>query len=261
MSLADSCRYFDPDAYARPAVALSVELADSASEAPWHRHLKGQLILAVHGGLTCEAPDALWVVPPQSAVWIPAGVRHRNSATANARVYFLFVAPGAADLPDRCAALSISPMLREMIRHLADQPQDYDPQGATARLVAVMLEELARMPVERLSLPMPEEPRLRRMATTLADDPADRATLGHWADRLAMSERSLARLIVRETGLSFGRWRQQLHLIVALHRLSAGASVQAVAGDLGYDSVTAFITMFKKAFGKPPAKYLASIDG
>jgi len=33
-----------------------------------------------------------------------------------------------------------------------------------------------------------------------------------------------------------------------------------VAGNLGYDSVTAFITMFKKALGKPPAQYFAALQ-
>ena len=75
----------------------------------------------------------------------------------------------------------------------------------------------------------------------------------------ALSESSLARLVVKETGLSFGRWRQQLHLIVAIRELASGASVQQVSGDLGYESVTAFITMFKKVLGKPPAKYLSSV--
>ncbi len=74
-----------------------------------------------------------------------------------------------------------------------------------------------------------------------------------------MSKRSLARLVVRDTGLTFGRWRQQLHLIVALRELSAGASVQHVAGSLGYESVTAFITMFRKALGEPPAQYFAKL--
>jgi AraC-like DNA-binding protein len=74
-----------------------------------------------------------------------------------------------------------------------------------------------------------------------------------------MSERTLARLVVRETGLTFGRWRQQLHLIVALRQLAAEDSVQRVAGNLGYDSVTAFITMFKKALGQSPTQYFAAL--
>lgn len=39
--------------------------------------------------------------------------------------------------------------------------------------------------------------------------------------------------------------------------LSGGATVKQVAYGLGYESPSAFITMFKKAFGKPPATYIA----
>jgi AraC-like DNA-binding protein len=73
-----------------------------------------------------------------------------------------------------------------------------------------------------------------------------------------MSERTLFRMILKDTGMSFGRWRQQFHIMLALERLAEGDSVQAVAFDLGYESASAFITMFKKALGQPPGKYLAS---
>jgi AraC-like DNA-binding protein len=33
--------------------------------------------------------------------------------------------------------------------------------------------------------------------------------------------------------------------------------VQRVALDLGYESASGFVTMFRKAVGKPPARYLA----
>jgi AraC family transcriptional regulator, regulator of nimT len=65
------------------------------------------------------------------------------------------------------------------------------------------------------------------------------------------------RLVVAETGMTFSRWRQQLHIIIALQRLSAGDSVQSVSEALGYESVSAFITMFKKALGKSPARYFS----
>jgi AraC-like DNA-binding protein len=76
-----------------------------------------------------------------------------------------------------------------------------------------------------------------------------------------VSERTLTRLIQRETGMTFGRWRQQLHIVVALGKLSAGARVQRVAEDLGYESVSAFITMFRKAMGKSPARYFSETTG
>lgn len=258
-SLIQSLRHFDPDAVDRPVAAWRVEVRNYGSEQPVHRHHKGQLVLAVHGGVTCEVPKAMWMVPPQHAVWIPGGMPHSNRATDNARIYFLFIAPDAAQMPSECCTLSISPLLRELIRYLADQAPDYPRQGATARLVAVLLEQLVAAPVEQLHLPISEHPKIRSITEALAQDAADRTTLTQWAQRLAMSERSLARLVKKETGLTFGRWRQQLHLIVALHQLASGTSVQQVAGKLGYDSVTAFITMFKKALGQSPTHYFAAL--
>ncbi|SDY35792.1 Helix-turn-helix domain-containing protein [Lysobacter sp. yr284] len=68
----------------------------------------------------------------------------------------------------------------------------------------------------------------------------------------------MTRLIARETGLSFGRWRQQLHLLVAIRELAGGTQVQRVSESLGYESVTAFITMFEKALGRSPTRYFAA---
>lgn len=250
---------FDPDTDDRPAVALRVDIANNDAEQPVHRHRKGQLLLALRGGVTCEVPKAMWMVPPHYAVWIPGGMPHSNRATHNAQLGFLFVEPDAVPMPDECCTLAITPLVRELIQHLAGEGPAWPRTAPTARLVAVLLEQLASMPVERLHLPLPEHPKLRRMADALAADPADRSTLVHWAQQLAMSERSLARLVQRETGLTFGRWRQQLHLIVALDQLASGATVQQVAGKLGYDSVTAFITMFRKSLGQPPGKYFSAL--
>jgi AraC-like DNA-binding protein len=63
--------------------------------------------------------------------------------------------------------------------------------------------------------------------------------------------------VLAETGMTFSRWRQQLQIIVAIQKLSAGNTVQSVSEALGYESVSAFITMFKKALGKSPARYFS----
>jgi AraC-like DNA-binding protein len=248
---------FDVDDVVAPAIAVRVDVTETKAEVPDHWHRKGQLVFALGGGVTCRVPSGLWMVPPHSAVWVPGSMEHSNIATANARIFFVYIEPGAADLPQRCYTLSISPLLREVIVELADRVDDDDARGEL--LTKVLLSELPRMPIQQLHLPISSEPRLRRIAAALAADPSDRSTLAQWADRVALSASSLARLVVDETGLTFGRWRQQLHLIVAIRELAAGASVQRVSADLGYESVTAFITMFKKALGKPPAKYLGAI--
>jgi AraC-like DNA-binding protein len=244
----------DPSA---SVIAVRVDVTGTRSEVPDHSHRKGQLVFALGGGVTCRVPSGLWMVPPHCGVWIPGGMRHSNLATANARLFFVYIEPEVVDLPDRCCTLSISPLLRELIVDLSDRVADDNERDDL--LIKVLLRELPRMAVQHLHLPLSFEPRLKRIASTLAEHPSDRSTLAEWAHRVALSESSLARLVVKETGLTFGRWRQQLHLIVAIRELASGASVQQVSADLGYESVTAFITMFKKALGKPPAKYLNTV--
>lgn len=78
-----------------------------------------------------------------------------------------------------------------------------------------------------------------------------------WARRAGLSERTLARMIARQTGMTFGRWRQQLNIMLALQWLANGATIQRVAIDLGYESAGSFVTMFRKALGTSPGRYMA----
>ncbi|AGT10973.1 transcriptional regulator, AraC family (plasmid) [Paracoccus aminophilus JCM 7686] len=271
-------RRFDPDASARPVIALRLDFRDYAREVPVHRHQKGQLVMALHGAVTCRLTEGWWLVPPEAGVWIPGGLDHSNLATANARLVYLFVAPDAPDgpeqaLPAEACTLALSPMLREMILHLAAQSQKdatetvtdpaTDPAAdpATARLIGVILDNLHAAPRQNLHLPVSAHPRIREIAAALTETPSDRRKLGDWARAVAMSERSLARLFESETGLAFGQWRRQLHLLIALRALAGGASVQHVAEELGYASVTAFITMFRKSLGTTPARYFSRTGG
>jgi AraC-like DNA-binding protein len=82
--------------------------------------------------------------------------------------------------------------------------------------------------------------------------------LEQWARSAGASGRTLARLFRRETGMSFGAWRQQARLIEALTRLGAGEPVTHVALDLGYDSPSAFTAMFRRSLGVTPSRYFAS---
>jgi AraC-like DNA-binding protein len=189
-------------------------------------------------------------------------MEHSVRSAGTPELYILFVDPEAVpELPTECCTVSITPLLRELVISASHLPEHYDRKGPAARLIATMLDELLAAPVERLHLPLPTDARLREIADALAADPSNRATIAEWARRVAMSERTLCRLILQQTGMSFGRWRQQFHIILALERLTKGDPVQTVAFDLGYESASAFITMFKKALGQPPGKYLAARRG
>ncbi len=96
------------------------------------------------------------------------------------------------------------------------------------------------------------------MTEGLAAEPADGHPLTAWAKVAGPSERALAGLFVSETALTFGAWRQRLRLLAAIARLAEGQAVTAVAYDLGYDSPSAFIAMFRRSLGATPGHYLKS---
>ncbi len=158
---------YEPDSGHESAIAFRIRVVEAEQYIPAHSHRKGQLILALHGALTCEVENAMWMVPPQYAVWVPGQLSHSNRATPGAQVCFLFIEPGAAPMPDRCCTLKISPLVRELILALAERGGESLAAPATARLVQVLFDELPRQPQEHLQLPVSNHPKIRQMVTMM----------------------------------------------------------------------------------------------
>src|SRR5712672_1764853 len=76
-----------------------------------------------------------------------------------------------------------------------------------------------------------------------------------WAHVAGMARRTFMRAFSAEAGMSFGRWRQQARLFAALEMLAQRKSVTEVAIAVGYDSVSAFIEMFRTMLGTTPQRY------
>ena len=238
-------------------------------ESPQHEHAQGQLVLALAGGVRCAIQGQVWMVPPQGAVWIPPHQTHTNYVTHNAEVCIAFIAT-AAGLPEvPVGTIAVSPLLRELLLQLAGlqaasaamatsmTPMQQAEDVYQQRLVDLLLLELARAQPQAYAIPVLHHPRLQTLYQHLLAEPQNRLSSRAWAERLAMSERTLLRLVKQDTGLSFARWRQQVQLLHAVLQLAAGKSVQQVSMDLGYESVSAFITVFKKRLGTTPKRYFS----
>ena len=224
-----------------------------------HRHPSAQLIYAASGVMTVATDQGRWVVPPLRAVWVPPGVPHSITMAGPVAMRTLYLDPrlfGGA--PRTCCVLQVSPLLRELILRTMSFASAWDEEGREARIVRVLADELETARVAPLELTMPRDPRLLSVARALLADPADRRTLGEWTRSAGASERTLQRRFRAETGMPFGRWRQQVRLLRALERLAAGEPVTTVALDLGYDSPSAFVTMFRRALGTTPGRYYQS---
>jgi AraC-like DNA-binding protein len=221
-----------------------------------HSHERAQLIFATAGTMRVMTGKALWVVPPQRALWVPAGTVHGIEMLQAVSMRTLYLrADAASGMPGECRVLQVSPLLRELIVRATELPLHYDEEGTPGHLIALLLAELHESQALTLQLPMPSSRRLMTLCRSLLDNPGDRRTLADWAHSVHVSDRTLARLFQEETGLSFAAWRQQARVLEAMGRLGAGQPVTQVALDVGYDSVSAFCAMFRRAAGVSPTEY------
>ncbi len=251
-------RSTDPADYQRVPRAVAAMPKDFAAGfviVP-HSHERAQLIYATAGTMRVSTDIAVWVVPPLRALWMPAGVRHSIFMSGDVTMRTLYLRDDAArGMPATCHVLPVSPLLRELIIRATELPLHYDENGPAGHVIALLLAELHGADALPLQLPMPRDRRLRQICEALLGAPGDSRTLEEWASSANASPRTLARLFVAETGLTFGAWRQQARVLEAMGRLSNGEPVTEVALDLGYDSVSAFSAMFRRAAGASPSHY------
>ncbi|MGI2172810.1 AraC family transcriptional regulator [Shewanella ulleungensis] len=243
----------------QPVIA-KIEQACASHEIPLHTHPKGQLIFALHGYVTCEVSAKMWMVPTHSAIWIPANKLHTNRASDHAQLCHVFINSNMQGMPQHTCTLAITPLVKELMCKLAAYDQHYDLASKTARLAQVLFDQLSDMPIQYLDVVLSKNVVIQAMSQQLISQPSARKTLPQWADEFALTERTLARLIKKETGMTFGKWRTQIDIITALQALSNKKSVQQVSELLGYESVSAFITMFKKVMKNPPMKYMSGLN-
>jgi AraC-like DNA-binding protein/mannose-6-phosphate isomerase-like protein (cupin superfamily) len=240
------------------AHARDLEAGDSILP---HSHAKAQFIYASQGVMTVTTDSGAFFVPPQFAVWMPAGVVHRIHARGPVAMRTLYVRRDAiVGLPDDVCVLEVSRLLRELVLTAVSYSEAYAPDGPEDRLMQVVLDQLRQQRTAPLALAMPQDKRIRKVAEAMLSDPADDRGLEDWSRFAGASPRTLARLFQSETGMTFRAWRQQLRLQRALEMLTEGQAVTSVALDLGYDSPSAFIAMFRRALGASPTRYLPQTE-
>lgn len=241
----------------RPIVGMAKEFP-SGHLIEFHQHIRSQLLYASSGVMTVRTEVGIWVVPPLRAVWIPARTQHQIKASGNLSMRTLYIEEDfCLGAPKQCCVVAVSPLFRELILHVVKMPSLYQPNSPEDRIIAVILDQIQDMDVTPLSLAIPKDQRIKEIFLKLSENPGDKRTLEDWGELVGATRRTLTRIFQSEIGMSFGQWRQQIRILESLRRLAIDDPVTTIAIDLGYDSPSAFILMFKKALGKTPGQYFS----
>ncbi len=224
-----------------------------------HAHDEAQLIFAASGTMQVYTETGRWLVPPQLAVWAPAGVPHRIDVLSDTEFRMIYWHPTAsrawapAASLNRAFALSVTPLLRALI--LAAFAADATPDKSEL-IVRLVLHELTETPDAPTFLPLPASATGRRVADMALADPRSCLDIGDLAVRAATSVRTISRLFPAETGLTFKAWRQRARIVLAIDRLSAGSTVARVAAHAGFASTAAFCFAFRQVTGTTPTTFV-----
>ena len=241
---------------ARSVAAVALDFDDGHWVAS-HRHHKAQLLYATQGVLVVGTAEGHWLVPGNRGLWIPPGVEHWTRMVGAVRIRTLYIDPAQVpvQLPRSCSVLGVSSLLRELILAAVDICQPSLPDSRDGRVVALMLDELARQQALPLHLPQLHHAALQPLSQQILMGQGLELELNDWAMQLAVNPKTLQRWFVRDTGMTFGKWRQQARLLTALQHLALGRSVLEVALEVGYNTPSAFSAMFRRQFGVSPSEW------
>lgn len=147
----------------RPVAVLSDEYPEGFHD-PRHRHGRAQLLFASAGTMVVTTDAGCYVVPPQRALWLPAGVEHAVLCRSAVSLRTLYVDDDAASsLPSQACVIDVSTLMRALILEAMTFDANYELDGRDGRIMRLVLDEIGQQVVSVPSLPMPDDERLLRV--------------------------------------------------------------------------------------------------
>jgi|HubBroStandDraft_6_1064221.scaffolds.fasta_scaffold258075_2 AraC-like DNA-binding protein len=256
---------FDPGAPGKAQVTTLSRDYPAGHVIPLHFHHRDQLVYASRGVMTVRTGVGTWVVPTHRAVWIPTRVPHSITMSGTVSMRTLYLRPRLArTLPRSCCVVNVSALLRELILHACALATLNFRKERQRHVIDLIVDHLESIQTVSLQLPNPTDARALRVAGTLLASPGEQRTLTQVCKITGAGRRTIERRFLEETGMTFGKWRQQLRLMQAMRLLAEGAKITHAALEAGYSTPSAFIFMFRKTLGTTPSLYFqggATLEG
>lgn len=243
-----------------PPLAYGFTQTFPALATDWTSFPRHYLLYASAGAFVLEVAHARWVLPPQRAAWIAADVPIRVSVRApTTACSVLFARDALPPPPLPCQVFTVSPLAREMFVYAMRWGQEREPDNVDADrfllALAAVCRELAASP-DHFWLPRGQSPELIAAMAYTAAHLSEPLQLDAVARSVGVSMRTLARRFALEAGMPWRAFLQRARLITAMEQLAAReASVTETALAVGFDSLSAFSTAFRRFVGERPVDY------
>ncbi len=229
--------------------------AQIAIEPGWH-----QILFTATGVLTVRSSDAVWTVPADRAVWVPATLSATFHAARSVAVRSIYLR--ANDFPALTAALTRdsqtmnvtafgSTLLSEIVSRAPLTP---DRDAVDRALVTLLIDQLARWPTEPMRLPLPRSALGRSFADAALAHPE--GSTDALARSIGISRRTVERVFAEQTAMGLGAWRRRARILSSLDNLAEHRSVTAAATGAGYATTSAYIAAFRAELGTSPGRFL-----
>lgn len=229
---------------------------------PRHRHPWGEFVYSFSGVMEVKIAGHHYLAPPHYGIWLPPDVEHVGLNRHEACHCSLYVERGlCSTLPAAACAVTVRPLMRSILDHLRQYPPELSPTDEEARLMRVLVDQLAAAECAGSYLPTSDDPVLGPILRAMEEHPGDNRPLAELVSLADSTERTVMRRCQRELGMSFAEWRQRLRVVKAMSLLEEGMTVQGIAAYFGYGSASAFIAMFRRVVGLTPAEYRKSGRG
>jgi AraC-like DNA-binding protein len=223
-----------------------------------HHHQQAQVLLTTQGVLMVTTQSGCWIVPSNYALWIPAEIQHRTRTLGAVSIKSVYLGERTISLGSDCVVLEITPLTKALMITASQIDGNKLPDRRNELVFSLLLDELSRAKIGSVFLPLPNKGPLHDLCHRLVTARTLDWGLAECATHLDVNVKTIQRWFASELGITYGKWRTQARLLVALEELALGRSILNVALDAGYSNPSAFSAMFRREFGIAPTAFQRS---
>lgn len=221
-----------------------------------HRHQKGQLSFVEDGVVYLEVDNQHFVIPAKHYVWIPKDREHQLRVSYSAtQLHSFYFANTEGKFYEKFGIYPASNLIIELIKFSERWNQQFiNFHQPLANVLKTLFELIALQPASvQIKLPIANSTQMEAITDYIQANYAQSLSLQTMTEQFNMSERSFCRLFKKSLNTTFLQYLKTVRVINAIELLvKTNMSIYEIANAVGYESLSAFSTIFLEYTHKRP---------